>query len=658
MFLIGRTGHRRPLESLPARAGGVPTSTTATTDEQLRSGKILNRWTFVRSALNAVPVATCVVVLMIVSGCTSSPLKRASKQELRRSLLDSVARETAEAATRPDELQLRRYDKVSELVLKPDLIPELEAMGGPNAYDYSKEAIPTHNNLLGEPQQYVEVSLERAVGSAVHNNLQIQFARLAPAINESQVVAAAAVFDWVFFNNLNWASTDEPRTAPSIGGQAVGLTADQRQIATNTTGLRKALVSGGQLTLQQELQYQDVNTPNLTEFPDPSWRLQMAATIDQPLLRNFGSNVALAQVRLNRNAERSAVADLKRQLLETITTTEEAYWELVAAQSDVLIIQNLVDVGIVTRDKVRARELIDATPAAISDAVARVQNREAQLIQAKRALRTASDRLKSLMNDPDLTIGSEVQLLPSDAPVDQSMAFSVYDAIVAAVRNRPEVQQALLSIDDTSIRQEVADNQRLPELNAQLGVQWTALNRDLGTAYGDVFDGNFVNYVAGLVFEQPIGNRGAEAVYRQRQLERQQATISYRNTIQQIMLELKSVLADLVLNFDLIEQRRAARLAAAESLRAFEAALDLTTGYSVTNLDILLNRQEQLAQRERDEVRALVDYNTSVARYYSATGTALQRNGIQFVVPDAEEAFADGKRRPMLPTGATARPGQ
>ncbi len=53
-------------------------------------------------------------------------------------------------------------------------------------------------------------------------------------------------------------------------------------------------------------------------------------------------------------------------------------------------------------------------------------------------------------------------------------------------------------------------------------------------------------------------------------------------------------------------------------------------------LDLKFRRQESLAQAEAAEQQALTDYNISLAEYEAATGTALERSGIIFDVPDVE----------------------
>jgi len=583
--------------------------------------------------------ALCVAGSCWLAACAPSPFERRQEDELRRSVANSVQRELADAEAHPEPLQVTNDPGLDRLGISPERYDELNELAGPDSWDTDIAQLPLNTDLLGQEQDLVAISLRHAVRTGVENNLQTQFARLDPAVAEAQVVAAEAVFDWIFFSNSQYSRTDQPTVGRLVGGIPVGTTAIQSDVLSNDTGLRRTLRSGGSLTLQQTLSQSDENSPGITTTPNPAEQVALTVQLDQPLLRNFGSDVTLSQVRLTRNLERNAVLQLKRTLITTTTDIERAYWDLYLSYADLIILDRLLQRGVEVRNQVRERQLLDATPAQVADAVSTVEQRKSNVLRAQVSLRVASDRLKGLMNDPRFPVGTEVLLVPTEDAIDEPIEISLLDAIAAAVQHRPEVAQAVLSIDDTSIRKVVADNQRLPQLDLRLQAQSNGLSSGFGDAYQDVFDGKFVDYLVGLFFEQPIGNRAGEALVRQRRLERMQAVISYRNTIQQVILELKNAYRNIRLNYELIPQTRRARYAATEVLRALLVEKITTGTYTVERLDLELRRQETLAQREREEIRALVDYNTSIADYYAAIGQTLERNRIDFVVPNADEVF-------------------
>ena len=568
-----------------------------------------------------------------LAGCSSSPFAESREQQLRRSVVNTIRNELDDAENKPEPRTTQRATE--KLPIDEKFYPELDQMAGPASRDF--DAVDYGPDLMGIEARPVGISLQRALRSAVANNLEVQFARLAPAISETDVVAAEAAFDWTLFSNLTWNNLDQVSPASSFS-TASGL--NERQSVQNITGIRKQLQSGGQFTIQQELLYTDFETPGTTFTPDPATQAALALQFDQPLLRGFGSDVALAQVRVNRNAELDAIARLRVQLLQAVNQTEAAYWNLVRAQHELAILARLLERGLITRNQLQTRlDLgLDVPPSQLADAVARVQRRKTDVTRARDAVRNASDQLKQLINDPDFPVGSEVLLLPLDQGVDESISFSLVNALTTAVTHRPEVDQAVLSIDNTSIRETVAANQRLPQLNLQVQTRFLGMDDALG-AVSNEFDGNFVDYVVSLVFEQPIGNRAPEAAYLRRRLEREQAILSYKNTVQQIVLDVKNSLRAVNRNYEIIEQSRMSRIAAAESLRTLEVENEKIRDRSSERLELEFNRQEALANAERTEMQAVSDFNASVAQLYAAMGTALERNQIKLVVPSPGEAL-------------------
>jgi len=571
--------------------------------------------------------------LLVVAGC-SSPLAERSETDLRASVIQALRQELREAEKTPERITTQRESYAQQLPIEQRFIDEGLVMAGPQSY--TPEEAQIERNLLGRSQEIVRISLEHAIRTSVDKNLSIQFARLQPAIAESQVVQAESAFDWVFTQNVTWSSTDR---ITQSSGTAQFAPPDPILRQTNsvgsTSGLRRQLTSGGQLSLQQELIYSDSSSPGQQFNPNPATSLGLTATFDQPLLRNFGSDVSLAQVRINRNLEREAIVRLQLELNQLVNNVESAYWDVYQSQQNLMILRRLLERGIeIARQlEVRKTQGLDVDQAQLSDAVARVQARRSNVVTAEISLRRNSDRLKQLINDPSLPVGSEVLLLPLDVPVDIPVTFSLFESIATAVAERPEVQQAILSIDNASIQQIVANNQRLPQLDLRTQLGLSGLDDDL-SVYNDTLQGRFIDYLVGVAFEQPIGNRGAEAFARQRRLERTQAVISYRNTIQNVVREVKDALDSMNLNYTLVDQTAAARISAAESLRSLEVQLEIIQGRTALQLEQLLNRQERVANAEQLEIQAITEFNRSVSELHRAMGVILKRNRVELVVPD------------------------
>ncbi len=602
-------------------------------------------------------LAVPALAMAMAAGACQSPVSERTEQDLRASVLHAVQREVADAERSPAARTTDRESRISQLEIREEYLREIEEDYNPQRYfapsfDPADPSLPVEQvrgllapDLYGSSQRIVPVTLRDAVRSALDQNLQVQSARITPAVREADVVAAEAAFDWTFFSEGRWVDTDQPQAGP--GFLNLNRTVNSDQTLTGAAGLRRNLVSGGQLSVQQDLVYSDLRNSGfgVLPSPNPASTTSLGIQLQQPLLRNFGSDVALAQVRLSRNAERDQIAQLKSTLITTVTEVERAYWDLVRAHRELVIAAKLVERGEKVRDDIKVRRILDAIQAQVADAVAEVESRRGDVLRAQTSLRRASDRFKALINDPSLPVGSEVLAVPVDRALDEPFSFSLLDAVQAALANRPEIDRAVLDIDDASIRTVVAQSERLPQLDLTASVTLLGFDEIPGDAFGDQFRNEFFdNFLLGLVFEQPLGNRAAEARLRGRRLERIQSVVEYRRAAQNVVLEVKDALDGVILNYRLIEQARTSRVAAAEALRTLLVEKELTQrGYTVERLNLELSQQTALAAAERAEVNAVIDYNVAIADLYAAMGTALERNRIDFVVPDANQLL-DGER--------------
>jgi outer membrane protein TolC len=135
-----------------------------------------------------------------------------------------------------------------------------------------------------------------------------------------------------------------------------------------------------------------------------------------------------------------------------------------------------------------------------------------------------------------------------------------------------------------------------------------------------------------MAFSQPIGNRAAEAAYRQARLRRSSAVIGYQQAIENAVFAVKTALRGVTTSYELIEQSRASRLAAAESLRALDVLEQTLAALTPEFLQTKFQAQDRLAAAYSSEVDAKVDYNSALARLYHAMGTGLAMSRIELDV--------------------------
>lgn len=560
-------------------------------------------------------------------GC-KGPLERTAEQELREHLV-SLNRQHLEMLGDPQPVTITRPASDVERRLSQDRLKELDDMSAPALY--TEKDLPLGPTLTGATDaQQVSMSLMQAIRSAVQNSLEIRVSRLLPASADTQIVQAEAVFDAVVFSNTSFSKTDEPRPAATVDEFGGTRTTEW----TQTFGIKKALSTGGQIELSTQFG-RTWSDPSF--FDDPSYYpSNVAINMQQPLLRNFGSDVNRANILLARNAKRRSNEDLKLQVLNTVFSVEQAYWNLQVARYELYIRRNLFEQTLKDRSILEAREQLDVSPATITDVNARVESRKADIIRAEAAMRLASDSLKRILNDPDLPLAGELLINPVDTPVDLPVTFSYLDAISTAMQERPEMIASLSNIDDATIRQRVADNARLPVLNLLTTVRYNGIGQDARDSYDHLTEGDYIDYLVSLQFEQPLGNREANAAAEQRQIEKTATVLNYQRTAQDITLEVKDALRAMQTTYRLVGATRASRRAAADNLRTLQVQEEAGGRLSPEFIDLKLRREEAVADSQIQEIRALAEYNTSIARYYQTLGTLLERNSIRLL--KAEDA--------------------
>lgn len=559
----------------------------------------------------------------LLTAC-NSPLDRSMEDELHQRLLATNSRYT-QGIEQAKPVQVNRPISTVEAELSTERREVLDNMSGPTAYvsaqaDYGPDLFDNKNTPT------IAMNLKHVIHGSVENNLTLQIARLIPSVDDALITQAQAVFDASFYASIDWQKLDSAQ--PPISGTNAKLSPSQTQTTTSTIGIRKNLTTGGSVAVQQEIVRNDRSD---SLYTTNKWYTSgTLLNLQQPLLRNFGTAVNTAQIQLNQSSRKQSIEDLRSQLLGIVHNAEASYWTLVLARQNLLIQERLLKRTIKDRNQIKLRAIIDASPAIITEANSFVEERRADVIRAQNSVRSASDALKQLINDPSLPVSDETLIVPLDSPVDAPLEVSLLDAISTAMKNRPELRKALLEIDDASVRQRVADNQRLPILNLSASIRFNGVGDSTPETLDQAGEAELIDYLVSGQFEAPLGNRAAEALYSQRKIERRASVLNYQNQAQAVVLEIKNALRDLITSYRVIGAEQASRRAAAENLRALEAQEEAGAALTPEFLDLKLRRQEALANAEAREIQAVVDYNIAISAYYQSMGTLLERNGIQF----------------------------
>lgn len=570
-------------------------------------------------------------VVAAISGC-ESPFRPSAEERgfsnysaslIARAVSDPKFMEQAVSPTvNKGVVENTRVDTAGTVAVAPTTVP------GDNRPPWSPSDLTVGDaaSRFNVAERPLQLALQEALARAMRHNLEIRVEAYNPAIKELQIVEAQAIFDPAVVWNSQWSNAD-PATPPSAG---VSPSVQQRgQVFTNQVGVRDLLPTGGTVTATAGLNYFDLKPGGLFFNGGSGYNPNLNLSLSQPLLRGFGQNVTSANIYLAQRDLRITLAQFRRRVTQVAADVEEAYHNLVLAASVVRIQQDLAAQTEITRRRVWERLQIDADLVSYAQVVAAVEQRRAELVRARADLRNASDRLKLLLNDPELNLRDNGLLTPSDRPITAPIIYNVADEVEHALRYRTEIQEARLQVERADIVVDVARNDLLPQADMTLGMQSNGqIDSSLDAAFSSTFNAaKFIDYNMGLKFVMPIGNRQAESVFRRRQLERRQALTNLVAQALAVVGDVKTRLRTVLTSHVEIDARDRARKAANDELAGLteqEQIKQLTPEF----LRLKLDAQQRLANAEILELQAIVNYNVAIAKLEQAKGTLLEFNRI------------------------------
>ena len=143
-------------------------------------------------------------------------------------------------------------------------------------------------------------------------------------------------------------------------------------------------------------------------------------------------------------------------------------------------------------------------------------------------------------------------------------------------------------------------------------------------ALKDAFNFKYKNWSVGLTLTIPGKNIFSRAAYAQAKVNMNQALLRIKNQEQQLYLEIKNAVRAVQTNYKRAQSYRVARELEEKKLEAEEEKfkVGLTINYFV------LQYQRDLAAAQTAELKAIIDYNLSLASLNRALGLNLETKNI------------------------------
>lgn len=571
-------------------------------------------------------------------------------------------------------------------------------------------ALALENNIDVETQRYgamisdVNITRAQAGGALRGVTPQVQTGPTSAQPGQSTGVTQSAATQASSASNTSGALVQQtgsliPNLDPSIQGLLRFGHASQPQSSQFVTGTSALVLSSdvGNLTYNQGFltgttfsfgyaDFRQQTNSNRADF-NPSRTGSFTLNVTQHLLQGYGIAVNNRNIRIAKNQREAADLQFKEQVITTVTTAMNLYWDLVSFNDDVKAKQqSLAYNQKLYEDNRKQVEIGTLAPIEIVRAEAAVASSQQDLILSQTRVLQQETTLKSYLSKTGVASPAliDAHVIPTDRIriPDVEPIEPYQDMVAMALRSRPELSQSRIGVTNAKINLKGSKSQLLPTLDAfavvanngligtvnpipvppgsalltnpgDLTGGTPVLARSVNTfflgGYGNLFSQlfsrNFPDYSAGLQLNIPLRNRAAQSDYVLDQITVRQSELSLQKQENQVRVEVQNAIIGLQQARAVYQSSVKARVLQEQTLDAEQKKLAL--GASTIFNVILVQRD--LAGAESAEVTALSNYSKARVEIERATGQTLANHNIS-----VEEAFRGTVSRapsplPVLP---------
>ncbi len=487
----------------------------------------------------------------------------------------------------------------------------------------------------------IELTLRQAITLALSNALDLNVAGYTYEKTQFSFAGSRGIFDPTFELDVNARGSESP---------VVSSIQNSVSKSQNANAFLSGLLPWG-TTYQAGWTNVRSDSPSAYTFINPSYSSSAAASLIQPLLRNFGRDANERLIVQARIARDQSAWGFLQTVQNAVQTVENAYWDLLYALENLKAKQEALDrakdFNRITKIKIDVGAL---APIEIVQTEVTIALREQDIITAEGQIGDAQDRLKRILN-----VNGQVEwnrpIVPTDQPSIEKFEIDQEKGLKLALELRPEVKQAVIDIESKKVTLVYNRNQLRPRLDlaasyglAGLGAQKTSiaicsietipvadcvaaggqvLQQPLNLNYSDAIyqirGRDFPSWAVGLTFAIPIGNRTAKgnAAIAATDLELSRTSLSLLK--QNLQLEVRAAGRAVDTAFRTILAARKSRELAERNLDAEEKKFQngMTTSFQVAQI------QNDLTTARSNELQAITGHAKAIVAWHKSIGDLL-----------------------------------
>jgi outer membrane protein TolC len=441
---------------------------------------------------------------------------------------------------------------------------------------------------------------------------------------------------------INWAHQSSLEYNPLLTGASNWLVSSN---FNGNVGWTQGFSPGTQLSMTFDNTRLTSNAARYTYNPILSSSLGF--TITQPLLRGFGIELNRRYIHIAKNNEKIADLVFRQQVIDTVAGITRLYTDLVSLDEDVNVKREALRLADrLYQDNKNKVDQGSLAPIELTRAQAQVAVNQQALFSAEGLVNQQELIVKTAITRGGLANPAirAAHIIATDTlTVPETESASPVETLIAeAVRNRPDLAQAGLQVENSQISLKGSLNALRPELDVVGTVQNGGLSGNVnpvavaltpgaaiypggyGTALGQVFRNNFPSYNIGLQLTLPVRNRVAQADAVRDELQVRQTQVRRRQFEDQVRLEVADA-------YVAMQQARAAYEAAVQSRILQEQSVKVeqeTFDVGLATNYLMIQYQTYLAQAQSTEVAAKGAYVKARVALDRATARTLEVNQV------------------------------
>jgi outer membrane protein len=449
-------------------------------------------------------------------------------------------------------------------------------------------------------------------------------------------------YDPSLTGQLNWAHQSTPEYNPLITGTSNWLVSNN---INGSVGWTQGFSLGTQLNMTFDNTRLTSNAARYTY--NPILNSSLGFTITQPLLRGFGIQLNRRFIHIAKNNEKIAGLVFRQQVIDTVAGIARLYTDLVSLIEDVKVKREALRLAQrLYQDNKNKVDQGQQAPIELTRAQAQVAANQGALITAEGLVQQQELIVKTAITrgglaNPAIRAAHIIATDSVTVPEAESLR-TVEDLTAEALRDRPDLAQAGLQVENSQISLKGSRNALRPELDVVGTVQNGGLSGDVnaaagalspgqviypggyGTAVGQIFKNNFPTYSVGLQLTLPLRNRVAQADAVRDELQVRQTQVRRQQFEDQVRLEVADA-------YVATQQARAAYDAAVQSRVLQEQSVKVeqeTFDVGLATNYLVIQYQTYLAQARSSEVAAKGAYAKAKVALDRATASTLEVNQV------------------------------